>query len=106
MSDRLLDLKDATASAVLHGPGTTTAEQRQSVARGEPPEELRALVDKIRRHAYKVTDEDWAPLRARYSEDQLFELVVAAAFGAAEERLEAGLRALEAAGLADVKEAV
>ena len=34
-------------------------------------------------------------LRGRYSEDQLFEVVVSAAFGAAEARLRAGLRALE-----------
>lgn len=97
MADRFAPLRKATAEAVLRGPGTAPAELRQAVARGEPPEELRPLVEKIRRHAYKVTDEDLAALRDRYSEDQLFELVVAAAFGAAEERLRAGLRALEEA---------
>ena len=95
MDDRFRDLQQATAQAVLRGPGTTSAELRQAVARGEPPEELRALVDKIRRHAYRVTDEDLAPLRDRYTEDQLFELVVAATLGAAELRLRAGMRALE-----------
>jgi alkylhydroperoxidase family enzyme len=44
-----------------------------------------------------VTDDDLAALRARYSEDQIFELVVAAALGAAETRLRAGMRALEEA---------
>jgi alkylhydroperoxidase family enzyme len=97
MSDRFAALRDATAEAVLRGPGTTPSALREAVARGEPPEELRALVEKIQRHAYKVTDEDLAALRGQYSEDQLFELVVAAAFGAAEERLRAGLRALEEA---------
>jgi alkylhydroperoxidase family enzyme len=97
MSDRFAALRQATAEAVLRGPGTAPAALRQAVSRGEPPEELRALVEKIRRHAYKVTDEDLAALGDRYSEDQLFELVVAAAFGAAEERLRAGLRALEEA---------
>jgi alkylhydroperoxidase family enzyme len=97
MDDRHGALKEATERAVLRGPGKASAEHRQAVARGEGPEELRALVEKIRRHAYRVTDEDLASLRSRYSEDQLFELVVAASFGAADERLRAGLRALEEA---------
>jgi alkylhydroperoxidase family enzyme len=97
VSDRLRELQEATAQAVLRGPGTTSAELRQALARGEPPEELATLVDKIRRHAYRVTDEDLAALRDRYTEDQLFEVVVAAALGAAEARLRAGMRALEEA---------
>ena len=97
MTDRFLELKEATAAALLRGPGAAPAELRQACARGEPPEELRQLVEKIDRHAYEVTDEDLAALRARYSEDQLFEIIVAAAFGAADRRLAAGLRALEQA---------
>jgi hypothetical protein len=91
------ELADATAQAVLRGPGTTTAELRQAVARGEPPEELRGLVEKIRLHAYRVTDEDLNALRDRYTEDQLFEVVVAASLGAADLRLRAAMRALEEA---------
>jgi hypothetical protein len=97
MGDRFRELKDATAAALLRGPGASPPELRQACARGEPPDELRALVEKIDRHAYKVTDEDLAALRARYSDDQLFEIIVAAAFGAAARRLDAGLRALEEA---------
>lgn len=95
MDDRHGALREATSHAVLHGPGETPAELRQAVARGEGPEELRALVEKIRRHAYRVTDEDLASLGGRYTQDQLFELVVATTFGAADERMRAGLRALE-----------
>lgn len=95
--EELQELKEATGAAVLEGPGTAPAALRQAVARGEPPEDLRALVEKIRLHAYKVTDEDIAALRGRYTEDQVFEIVVAAAFGAADLRLRAGLRALEEA---------
>lgn len=91
------ELKEGTRAAVLSGPGMTSVELRQALARGEPPEDLRELVETIRRHAYKVTDEDIAALRARYSEDQVFEIVVATIVGAADERLRAGLRALEEA---------
>jgi len=59
------------------------------------PAELRDLVGKIHRHAYKITDADVQALRARYSDDQLFELIVSASVGAAQERLQAGLRAVE-----------
>jgi hypothetical protein len=97
MDDRFRDLKEATAAALLRSPGATAPELRQSVARGDPPEELRSLVAKIQLHAYKVTEADWTALRAKYSEDQLFEIVVAAAYGAADSRLTAGLRALELA---------
>ncbi len=97
MSDRFGELKEATAAALLRGPGATPAELRQACARGEAPEELRALIEKIDRHAYEVTDEDLASLRAKYSEAQLFEIIVAASFGAADRRLQAGLRALEEA---------
>jgi hypothetical protein len=97
MSDRFGELKEATAAGLLRGPGETSAELRQACARGEAPEELRALVEKIDRHAYEVTDADLAALRAKYSEAQLFEIIVAASFGAADRRLHAGLRALEQA---------
>jgi hypothetical protein len=96
-TDRFRERKEATASALLQGPGACSVELRQACARGEPPDELRALVEKIDRHAYKVTDEDLAALRTQYSEDQLFEIIVAAAFGAADRRLDAGLRALDEA---------
>jgi hypothetical protein len=97
MDERFGQLREATATAVLQGPGATTPELRKAVARGEPPEELRNLVEKVRNHAYRVTDEDLALLKGRYTEDQLFELLIAAALGAAEHRLQAGLRALEEA---------
>jgi len=97
MNDILRQMQQATAAAVLRGPGTTSTELRRAVAEGAPPEELRALVDKIRLHAYRVTDEDLASLRGRYTEDQLFEIVVAAAIGVAEGQLRAGMRALEEA---------
>ena len=97
MNDRFASLREATAGALLRGDASTPAPLRHSVARGAPPPDLATLVQKIREHAYRVADEDLDVLRGRYSEDQLFEIVVAAAFGAAEERLAAGLRALDEA---------
>jgi hypothetical protein len=97
MDDPFARLRNATASALLRGTGTTPPELRQAVASGHPPEPLAAVVQKIRTRAYTVTDEDVEKLKATYSQDQLFEIIIAAAFGAAEERLAAAHRALEEA---------
>ena len=61
------------------------------------PADVETLIDKIHRHAYRVTDDDIARLQAKYGDDQLFELVVSAALGASRNRLLAGLRALDEA---------
>jgi hypothetical protein len=88
------------ADAVLDGPGTLDPGVRRAAASGEDvPEVLRTYVDKVARHAYKVTDEDVAALRAAgYSEDQIFELTVSCAVGAGLRRREAGLRAIRGEG--------
>jgi alkylhydroperoxidase family enzyme len=52
-------------------------------------------VDKVARHAYKVTDGDVAALQqAGSSDDAVFEVTVSAALGAALGRLERGMAAL------------
>ncbi|HZO49078.1 MAG TPA: hypothetical protein VFB26_02935 [Gaiellaceae bacterium] len=59
------------------------------------PEAAAAYVAKVRTAAYRVTDDDVARLReAGLSEDEIFELTVAAAVGAGLERLDAALGAL------------
>jgi hypothetical protein len=95
MDDRFAAFRHATAAALLDGSGATPADLRQAIARGNPPPELKTLVEKIRSRAYTVTDQDLDALRTRYTEDQLFEIVVAAAFGAASQRLAAAHKALE-----------
>ena len=95
MDDRFASFRNATAEALLNGTGATPAELRQAIARGSAPPELMSLVQKIRSRAYTVTDEDLDRLRSRYSEDALFEIIVAAAFGVAQEQLAAARRALE-----------
>jgi alkylhydroperoxidase family enzyme len=95
MDDRFERYRSATAAALLDGTGATSCELRRAVAKGTPPRELTTLVQKIRSRAYAVSDADVNALRGRYSEDQLFEIVVAAAFGAALDRLAAARRAVE-----------
>ncbi|HMC53711.1 MAG: hypothetical protein DMD35_17435 [Gemmatimonadetes bacterium] len=88
--------RDAALRTVLDGPGETDPSLRHAAAEGVGvPDDLRALVEKIHRHAYRVTDEEIAALQARYDDDQLFELIVSAAVGASRRRLMAGLKALE-----------
>jgi hypothetical protein len=90
-------LQRATRDAVLDGTGTVDPAIRQRVAQGNPPSDLEILVRKIRDRAYTVTDADVDALRAHYSEDQIFELIVAATLGAAEHRLNRAMAALEQA---------
>jgi hypothetical protein len=95
-SDPHADLRDHAFRTVFDGPGESDPALRRAAAEGKGvPPDLQALVDKVHRHAYKVTDEDFARLRTTYSDDELFEVVVSAALGAARQRLFAGLSALE-----------
>jgi hypothetical protein len=97
MDDPFAELRNATAAALLHAPAATPEELRVAVAEGQASPELMALVEKIRTRAYTVTDRDLDSLRETFTEDQLFEIIVAAAFGASEERLRSALHALEEA---------
>jgi alkylhydroperoxidase family enzyme len=55
-------------------------------------------VEKIAKHAYKVTDQDLAAVRsAGFSEDQIFEIAVCAAIGQASRQYDTALAALAAA---------
>ena len=98
---------ERVAEAVLRTPGDADLELRSMVEayaaslggrQGTVPElpaDLRPYVDKVANHAYKVVDADVDRLRdAGYSEDAIFELTLAAALGAAQARLEAGLAAM------------
>ena len=59
---------------------------------------LGTLVDKVARHASRVTDEDIAVAReSGLSEDQIFEVVVCAAIGQATRQYDTALAALDAA---------
>ncbi len=92
----------ALEDRVLRGAGALDIEVREASALssdgdGDVPPALAPLVDKIRLHAYKVTDGDIERLQAEgYTDDQLFELIVAVAVGEGVKRIGAGLRAVEA----------
>jgi hypothetical protein len=66
---------------------------RRSAARNEAdPAPFTAFVDTVHRQAHRITDDDVARLRADGADqDAVFEIAVAAAYGAALERLGAGL---------------
>jgi len=91
-------LRDQVVHRVLEGTGDSDPAIRAAAADGGPvPADLRALVEKIHNHAYRVTDDDIARLQPVYGDDRLFEIVVSAALGASRQRLRAGLAALEEA---------
>jgi alkylhydroperoxidase family enzyme len=89
----------ALLARILEGDGRAAREERRAAfANSGLAEPLRTLVDKVAKHAYKVTDEDMeAARRSGLSEDQIFELVVCAALGQATRQTDAALAALEAA---------
>jgi hypothetical protein len=90
---------EVLARRITEGPGTTPPALRQAAAAGERLEgALGAYLDEVRYAPLAVTDAEVAALRAAgQSDDALFELTIAAAYGAARERLDAGLRAVAAA---------
>jgi hypothetical protein len=91
-------IRDRVFERVLEGDGESDPAIRAAAATGAGvPAELQPLVEKIHRHAWKVTDEDIAQLRATWSDDALFEIIVSASLGASRHRLLAGLAALEKA---------
>jgi len=98
-TDRHRPKLETLGAAILTGRGVLPTEARQVAARGDrAPEPFADYVDTIHRHAYRVTDRMVAGLEeAGASDDEVFEISVAAAYGAARQRLEAGLRAVAGA---------
>ncbi len=82
--------------AALDGPGTLERDVRLRAMRGEPlPAGVEEWAERVRSRAATVEDGHAAAvLAAGLSEDQVFELTVCAALGAAERRLRAAQRVL------------
>jgi len=90
--------RKAAIQRALEGEGRTSAAERKAAFANEGvAEPARALIDKVAKQAWKITDEDVAAAKRGLSEDQVFELVVCAAYGQATRQLEAALAALDEA---------
>ena len=98
MSD-IRQARNALRNRILEGDGKASPSERRAAFNNNGlAEPLGALVDKVARHAYKITDEDIASAReSGLSEDQIFEIVVCAAVGQATRQYDTALAALEAA---------
>ena len=84
---------------LLDGEGQASASERGAAFRNSGlTGPAAALVDKVALHAWQVTDEDIAAVKASgLREDQIFEMVVCAAVGQAARQYDAAVAALEAA---------
>ena len=91
--------RKALVARILEGDGRASQAQRRAAFNNAGlAEPLSTLIQKVAKHAYRVTDDDIAAARASgVSEDQIFELVVCAAIGQATRQYHAALAALEAA---------
>jgi alkylhydroperoxidase family enzyme len=91
--------RKALVRRILEGAGkASSSERRAAFDNSALAEPLRALVDKVARHAYRVTDEDVnAAKESGLSEDQIFEIVVCAAIGQSTRQYDAAFAALKAA---------
>lgn len=96
--DRHVRLVADLRRAVLESPGVTDQARREAAAAGSGLDEPWAsYVALVRERPYRVTDGDIDALRVSgRSEDEIFEVTIAAALGAGIHRLDAALRALRA----------
>jgi signal transduction histidine kinase len=95
MSD-ITQARKALVARIFEGDGRAShAQRRAAFDDAGLAEPLKTLIDKVAKHAYKITDEDIAAARASgLSEDQIFELVVCAAIGQATRQYDTALAAL------------
>ncbi len=88
----------ALIARITRGPGVVPAADRQAATDGRFQGTLATYLDKVRNAPTTVTDDEVAALRrSGHSDDELFEMTIAAALGAAKTRLDGGLSAIGAA---------
>jgi hypothetical protein len=87
--------RKAAIARALEGEAHATHDQRAAAFAGTSKSPLLA---KVAEHAYRVTDEDIAEARHQHTEDEIFELVVCAAYGKASRQLATALAAIEEVG--------
>ena len=96
MSEAADRLRDALIERVTGGPGVASASSRQAAfANADVDPRAAALVDKVARNAWKVTETDVAAVKAAgMPEDEIYELVVCAALGQASRQRRAAMACL------------
>ena len=87
--------RKAAIERAVEGDGKASATDRAAAFAGTSGDPLLA---KVAEHAYKVTAEDVTAAKQRRSEDEVFELVVCAAYGKASRQLAAALAAIAEVG--------
>jgi len=94
-ADRHAALIAGLRRAVFDSPGASSRAVRAAAASADGlPPPLGAYIAKVSDAAYRITDTDVAALTAAgCTEEEIFEVTVAAAVGAALRRLDAGMRA-------------
>jgi hypothetical protein len=99
MSETVRRFRQQVTERAVNGQGLASLDERRAAFENRGVDErARRLVDKIARHAWKVTGPDVEAARvAGVSEDEIFELTVCAALGQATRQLDAALAALDAA---------
>ena len=102
MSETATRFREIAVDRALKGPGRSRPEARLAAFENQGTgAAVSALVDKIARRAWTVTDADVAAAKsAGVSEDEIFELTVCAACGQATRQLNAALAALDEASSA------
>jgi len=90
------ELHKAIVATILEGDGTASHLQRRAAFDNAGlAGQLGTLIAKVARCAYKVTDEDVEAVKALgVSEDQIFEIVVCSAVGAATRQYDGALTVL------------
>jgi hypothetical protein len=89
------DLRKAAIARAVEGQGVASRAEREAAFAGTSGD---PLLTKVADHAYEVTAEDIATAKAARSEDEIFELVVCAAYGKADRQLQAALAAIDEVG--------
>ena len=93
---RHADLVAALRRAVFESPGHVDPDVRRAAGSGAPmPQPWGPYTEKVRDRSFRVTDADVTALKAAgRSEEEIFEVTVAASLGAALHCLDAGMRAV------------
>lgn len=86
--------RTAAVARAVEGDGRASLEARRAAFAGDGPESIRPLIEKVAQAAYEVTPDDIAAAKQHFSEDEIYELVVCAAYGRAERIHAAALAAI------------